>query len=50
MSESRITFHADGMHCHSCEHIIETSVKKLAGIQAIKADVDWHFKSGLACH
>jgi hypothetical protein len=27
MSESSVTFHAHGMHCHGCEHIIETTLK-----------------------
>ena len=38
MSESGVTFHAHGMHCHGCEHIIETSVRKLPGIRSVKAD------------
>ena len=38
MSESGVTFHAHGMHCHGCEHIIEASVRKLPGIGSVKAD------------
>jgi sulfite exporter TauE/SafE/copper chaperone CopZ len=38
MSESGVTFHAHGMHCHGCEHIIETSVRKLSGVRTVKAD------------
>ena len=38
MSESGVTFHAHGMHCHGCEHIIETSVRKLPGVRTVKAD------------
>ncbi|WP_246206931.1 sulfite exporter TauE/SafE family protein [Methylocystis heyeri] len=30
--------HVHGMHCHGCEHIIETSVGKLPGILEVKAD------------
>ncbi len=38
MSESGVTVHAHGMHCHGCEHIIETSVRKLTGIRSVKAN------------
>jgi sulfite exporter TauE/SafE/copper chaperone CopZ len=38
MSESGVTVHAHGMHCHGCEQIIEVSVRKLPGIQSVKAD------------
>ena len=38
MSESGVTLHAHGMHCHGCEHIIETSVRKLPGVRSVKAD------------
>ncbi len=38
MSEPAFTFHAHGMHCHGCEHIIEVSVRKLPGIVSVKAD------------
>ena len=38
MSEFGVTFHAHGMHCHGCEHIIEASVRKLPGIGSVKAD------------
>ena len=34
----RINLHARGMHCSGCEHIIEDSVRKLAGVQRVKAD------------
>jgi sulfite exporter TauE/SafE/copper chaperone CopZ len=33
-----IIFHADGMHCHGCEHIIEVAVKRLPGVIRVKAD------------
>ena len=35
---SNVSFHAQGMHCPGCEHIIEDSVGKLAGVQRVKAD------------
>ena len=38
MSKSGVTVHAHGMHCHGCEHIIEASVRKLAGIRSVKAN------------
>ena len=38
MSEFGVTVHAHGMHCHGCEHIIETSVRKLTGIRSVKAN------------
>ncbi len=38
MSERVVTFHAGGMHCPGCEHIIEKSVRKLPGVSRIKAD------------
>lgn len=38
MSESEVSFHARGMHCHGCEHIIEVSVSKLLGVRKVKAD------------
>ncbi len=38
MSESNISFHTRGMHCHGCEHIIEVSVSKLPGVRKVKAD------------
>jgi uncharacterized protein len=31
-------FHARGMHCHGCEHIIERAAQKLPGVRRIKAD------------
>ena len=33
-----VNLHARGMHCSGCEHIIEDSVGKLAGVQRVKAD------------
>jgi uncharacterized protein len=38
MNAHGVTFHARGMHCSGCEHIIEDSVGKLAGVQGVKAD------------
>ncbi len=38
MSTRAVTFHARGMHCTGCEHIIEKSVRKLWGVRRIKAD------------
>ncbi len=38
MGESSVSFHARGMHCHGCEHIIEVSVSKRPGVQTVKAD------------
>ncbi|PWB84321.1 MAG: heavy metal transporter [Methylocystaceae bacterium] len=38
MGESNLSFHARGMHCHGCEHIIEVSVSKLPGVSKVKAD------------
>ncbi|GLI95690.1 urease accessory protein UreH domain-containing protein [Methylocystis echinoides] len=38
MGESNVSFHARGMHCHGCEHIIEVSVSKLPGVRKVKAD------------
>jgi len=38
MSDSNVILHARGMHCHGCEHIIDTGVGKLAGARSVKAD------------
>ncbi len=38
MSTHEVTFRARGMHCSGCEHIIEDSVRKLSGVQRVKAD------------
>jgi len=38
MSGRTVTFRAHGMHCHGCERIIETSLRKLAGVRAAHAD------------
>jgi sulfite exporter TauE/SafE/copper chaperone CopZ len=38
MSMITRTIRAKGMHCSGCEHIIEDSVRKLAGVDWIKAD------------
>ena len=38
MSDSNVILHAHGMHCHGCEHIIESGVGKLAGVRSVKAD------------
>ncbi|HEY8126346.1 MAG TPA: sulfite exporter TauE/SafE family protein [Methylocystis sp.] len=37
MTETAITFHARGMHCHGCEHVIEAAVRKLAGVRSVSA-------------
>lgn len=37
MSVTSITFHARGMHCHGCEHVIESSLRKLAGVASASA-------------
>lgn len=38
IGESNVSFHARGMHCHGCEHIIQVSVSKLLGVRKVKAD------------
>ncbi|MBM3562702.1 MAG: LysM peptidoglycan-binding domain-containing protein [Alphaproteobacteria bacterium] len=38
MNQTAITFHARGMHCHGCEHVIEAAIKKLAGVRSVSAD------------
>ncbi len=38
MNAHGLSFHAKGMHCSGCEHIIEDAVRKLPGVQRIKAD------------
>lgn len=38
VGESNVSFHARGMHCHGCEHIIEISARKLPGVRKVKAD------------
>ncbi|MGD9540321.1 sulfite exporter TauE/SafE family protein [Methylocystis sp.] len=37
MNQTAITFHARGMHCHGCEHVIEAAIKKLAGVRSVTA-------------
>jgi uncharacterized protein len=37
MSGATITFRAHGMHCHGCEHVIEASLRKLAGVRRAAA-------------
>lgn len=37
MSGETVTFHAYGMHCHGCEHVIEASLRKLAGVRHVEA-------------
>ena len=37
MNETAITFHARGMHCHGCEHVIEAAIRKLAGVRSVSA-------------
>ncbi|MDD5290313.1 MAG: sulfite exporter TauE/SafE family protein [Patescibacteria group bacterium] len=34
---SKITYFVSGMHCHSCELILETNIKELAGVTAVRA-------------
>ncbi|MEF3367447.1 sulfite exporter TauE/SafE family protein [Methylocystis sp. 9N] len=38
MTETAITFHARGMHCHGCERVIEAAVRKLGGVRRVAAD------------
>ncbi|WOJ88763.1 sulfite exporter TauE/SafE family protein [Methylocapsa polymorpha] len=38
MSVHGVSFHARGMHCPGCEHVIEDSVRKLRGVRKVKAD------------
>jgi sulfite exporter TauE/SafE/copper chaperone CopZ len=38
MQDSMVTFRAHGMHCHGCEHVIEASLRKLAGVRNAHAD------------
>ncbi|MGZ9409421.1 MAG: urease accessory protein UreH domain-containing protein, partial [Methylocystis sp.] len=37
MNETAITFHARGMHCHGCEHVIEAAIRKLVGVRRVSA-------------
>jgi len=37
MNQTAITFHARGMHCHGCEHVIEAAIRKLAGVRSVSA-------------
>jgi sulfite exporter TauE/SafE/copper chaperone CopZ/LysM repeat protein len=37
MNETAIIFHARGMHCHGCEHVIEAAIRKLAGVRSVSA-------------
>ena len=38
VNDSTIDFHAYGMHCHGCERVIESAVRRLAGVRFVKAD------------
>ncbi|WP_159732017.1 heavy-metal-associated domain-containing protein [Methylosinus sp. Ce-a6] len=41
LSRARIGFRARGargMHCHGCEHAIETALRKLDGVASVRAD------------
>jgi sulfite exporter TauE/SafE/copper chaperone CopZ len=38
MTTHGVTLRAKGMHCTGCEHIIEESVRKLAGVSRVEAD------------
>lgn len=38
MGEVSITFHAHGMHCQGCEHVIEHAVTRLVGVRAARAN------------
>ena len=44
MNAHGVNFHARGMHCSGCEHIIEDSVGKVAGVQHVKAALVSRFK------
>jgi Cu+-exporting ATPase len=35
--EKKITLHVSGMHCHSCEMMIESSIKKVAHVEKVQA-------------
>ncbi|QGM97167.1 sulfite exporter TauE/SafE family protein [Methylocystis parvus] len=37
MSDETVNFHAHGMHCQGCEHVIETGLKRLAGVRSVRA-------------
>ncbi len=37
MNDRTVTFRAHGMHCHGCEHVIEASLRKLAGVRRASA-------------
>ncbi len=37
MSDETTSFLAHGMHCHGCEHVIETALRKLAGVRRVEA-------------
>jgi len=38
MSDKKITFEIDGMHCRSCEVLIERSAKELPGVKGAQVD------------
>ncbi|HUB65151.1 MAG TPA: sulfite exporter TauE/SafE family protein [Methylocella sp.] len=38
MNEHGVSFHARGMHCSGCERVIEDSVRRLPGVQQVKAN------------
>lgn len=37
-SKQTLTFPIKGMHCHSCEHFIETKLREIDGVSRVKAD------------
>ncbi|MFA5945990.1 MAG: sulfite exporter TauE/SafE family protein [Patescibacteria group bacterium] len=43
-AEKKITFQIDGMHCRSCEVLIERSAKELPGVKGVRVDA----KTGIA--
>jgi len=45
MDEASVGFRARGMHCHGCEHAIETALRKLDGVASVKADYPTEFVS-----
>lgn len=38
MTDTTIVFRAHGMHCHGCERVIESGLRKLPGVRSAKAD------------
>jgi sulfite exporter TauE/SafE/copper chaperone CopZ/LysM repeat protein len=37
MTVGTVTFRAHGMHCHGCEHVIEATLRKIAGVSGARA-------------